>query len=85
MHGLPSAKLGDYPKMFVLAIRAPDDEIHYWTSDDAWSVHLEEAEQFVEAAVAEVAVGILKRNGPLLPTIHVAPFPDGLRRNDREF
>ena len=69
--------------MFVLAIRGTDDEIHYWTRDDAWSVHLEEAELFVEAAVAEAAIGILKRTGPLLPTIHVAPFPEGLRRRSK--
>lgn len=67
-------------QMFLLAHRGgEEDKLYYWSGDQIWSVHLEDAVWFLTRAEADATIDVIKRVFPkLAPTVHVVSLPESI-------
>ena len=64
--------------MFLIAITGPDNETHFWSGGETFSVHAEVAVRFVNEVDAFQTIDIIRKALGISPTARVVPMPEGL-------
>jgi hypothetical protein len=64
--------------MFLLAMRAADDELQYWSGGESWSTYASEAVRFVREQDGAATIDVLKTALQISPIMRVVIAPPEL-------